>query len=127
MVLDLIESLPLPCTVIEIDETLEHSGRRSRFGCDRFTGYNAALQGAGIDGHRVPFSAHALGKGSRLGQSFLGESEFGLATEPFGRDALDMAMPGEQDLWHLALSYCAPNSYKSEATGVSGELIDSCG
>jgi hypothetical protein len=74
-----------------------------------------------------PFAADALGKSGRLGQSFLGESEFGLASEPFGRDALDMAMPGEQDLWHLALSYCAPNSYKSEATWVSGELIDSCG
>jgi hypothetical protein len=54
MVSDLIESMPLPRTVIEIDETLAHSGRRSRFGCDRFTGCNAALQGAGIDGHWVP-------------------------------------------------------------------------
>src|SRR5208282_971137 len=125
MVLDLIESMPLPRTVIEIDETLKHSGRRSRFGCDRFPGCDAALQGAGIDGLRVPFTADALGKGGRLGQSFLGESEFGLASEPFGRDALDMAMPGEQYLWHLALSYCAPNSYKSEATGVACELINS--
>ena len=108
--------------------TLEHSRRRSRFDSDRFTGYNAALQGAGIDGHRVvPFAADALGKSGRLGQSFLGESEFGLASESFGRDSLDMAMPGEQDLWHLALSYCAPNSYKSEATGMSGELTNSCG
>jgi hypothetical protein len=51
----------------------------------------------------VPFAADALGKSGRLGQSFLGESEFGLASEPFGRDAFDMAMSGEQDLWHLAL------------------------
>jgi hypothetical protein len=81
---DLFESVPLPRTIIEIDETLEHLARRSRRRGDRFTSCNAALQGAGIDGRGMPFAADALGKGGRLSQSFLGAGEFGLAPEPFG-------------------------------------------
>ena len=100
---DLFEGVPLPRTVIEIDKTLEHAARRSCRRSDRFTSCDTALQGTGIDCRRMPFAVDALSKGGGLSHPFVGQGKFGLAPKPFGRDAIDMAMPGEQDFRHLVL------------------------
>ncbi|MGB6325084.1 MAG: hypothetical protein WBG11_04730 [Methylocella sp.] len=112
-VLDFFESVPLPRAIIEIDEALEHLARGARRRCNRFTGCNASLQGAGVNGGRMPFASDTLSKRSRLSQPFISEGKFGLASEPFGRDAIDMAMPDEQDPWHLILSCRAISPEKS--------------
>ncbi len=104
-ILRLLEGFELPRAVVEIVEIVASldrdaiANRAAGLG-DGGCGFDAAPHRAGIDFARLPGGGDALRDGGRVGASVRREIKRRAAAEPLGLDAVDVAVPGQQDFGH---------------------------